>query len=431
MRAVLHGKKLLLLDRIAKSLEWPDKHLHRDLCAGFKLSGVPDPTGVFEADHKPALASEEQFWDAAEVLKGQLWSRVRDQPPQEYDDALSEITTGETCVPGGKGWLDGPFSFNQLQERFNGQWMPCRRFAVWQNKWRPIDDLSESGLNATFGCHEKIPLRALDEVVWVCTRIMQAAASRGDVTMPLSSGHTLRGRLHDYWNDKEKIRPVTTTFDLKSAYKQLPLSPAEQCKAIVTIRHPGQSEPTGYVCHTLPFGACGSVLHFNRVSALLRRVMLEMDILSSLYYDDYPVVSPAYLGKSTEASFTSVMRLLGFKIADDKDKPFSVRSETLGVIVDTSDANLERVFVSNKPSRSQAISQAIERILQERRAIPRELPSLFGRLQFAEAQILGRMGRLALHDLRNLERSPAAQVSLTTQHLEALLLLKDRVLRLH
>ena len=170
--------------------------------------------------------------------------------------------------------------------------MPCRRFAVWQNKWRPIDDLSESGLNATFGCHEKIPLRALDEV-----------------TMPLSSGHTLRGRLHDYWNDKEKIRPVTTTFDLKSAYKQLPLSPAEQCKAIVTIRHPGQSEPTGYVCHTLPFGACGSVLHFNRVSALLRRVMLEMDILSSLYYDDYPVVSPAYLGKSTEASFTSVMRL--------------------------------------------------------------------------------------------------------------------------
>ena len=257
---------------------------------------------------------------------------------------------------------------------------------------------------------------------------MQAAASRGDVTLPLSSGHTLRGKLHDYWSDKEKIRPVTTTFDLKSAYKQLPLSPTEQCKAIVTIKHPGQSEPTGYVCNTLPFGACGSVLHFNRVSALLRRVMLEMDILSSLYYDDYPVVSPAYLGKNTEASFTSVMRLLGFRIADDKDKPFSVRSETLGVIVDTSDANLERVLVSNKPSRAQSISQAIEQILQERRAVPRELPSLFGRLQFAEAQILGRMGRLALHDLRNLERSPAAQVNLTSQHLEALMLLKERVL---
>lgn len=176
--------------------------------------------------------------------------------------------------------------------------MPCRRFAVWQNKWRPIDDLSESGLNATFGCHEKIPLRALDEVVWVCTCIMQAAASRGDVTLPLSSGHTLRGKLHYFWNDKEKIRPVTTNFDLKSAYKQLPLSPAEQCKAIVTIKPPGQSEPTGYVCNTLPFGACGSVLHFNRVSALLGCVMLEMDNLSSLHYDDFRLCHRRILAKT-------------------------------------------------------------------------------------------------------------------------------------
>ncbi|CAE7239501.1 GIP [Symbiodinium sp. CCMP2592] len=383
VRKVLQGKKLLLLDKIAKSLDWPDKHLHRDLCAGFKLSGVPDPTGVFEPDHKPALSSEEQFWDAAEVLKHQLWARVREQPAQEYDAELAEITLGETGVSGGKGWLEGPLSFSELQERFEGQWMPCRRFAVWQNKWRPIDDLSESGLNATFGCHEKIPLRALDEVVWICTKIMQAASARGDVTLHLSSGETLKGKLHDHWTDKEKIRPVTTTFDLKSAYKQLPLAPEEQSKAIVTIRHPSQTEPSGYICNTLPFGACGSVLHFNRVSALLRRIMLEMEILTALYYDDYPVVTPSLLGNSTAAAFTSVM--------------------------------------------SQAIAAAIEEIITRGHVAPRELPSLFGRLQFAEAQVLGRMGRLAIHDLRSLERCSAARVNLTAQHLEALLLLKERV----
>ncbi|CAE7672319.1 SLC24A2 [Symbiodinium sp. CCMP2592] len=427
VRKVLQGKKLLLLDKIAKSLDWPDKHLHRDLCAGFKLSGVPDPTGVFEPDHKPALSSEEQFWDAAEVLKHQLWARVREQPAQEYDAELAEITLGETGVSGGKGWLEGPLSFSELQERFEGQWMPCRRFAVWQNKWRPIDDLSESGLNATFGCHEKIPLRALDEVVWICTKIMQAASARGDVTLHLSSGETLKGKLHDHWTDKEKIRPVTTTFDLKSAYKQLPLAPEEQSKAIVTIRHPSQTEPSGYICNTLPFGACGSVLHFNRVSALLRRIMLEMEILTALYYDDYPVVTPSLLGNSTAAAFTSVMRLLGFRIADDKDKPFSTRSETLGVVIDTSAEDMSGVSVCNKPSRSQAIAAAIEEIITRGHVAPRELPSLFGRLQFAEAQILGRMGRLAIHDLRSLERCSAARVNLTAQHLEALLLLKERV----
>ncbi|CAE7579831.1 SLC24A2 [Symbiodinium sp. CCMP2592] len=427
VRKVLQGKKLLLLDKIARSLDWPDKHLHRDLCAGFKLSGVPDPTGVFEPDHKPALSSEEQFWDAAEVLKHQLWARVREQPAQEYDAELAEITLGETDVSGGKGWLEGPLSFSELQDRFKGQWMPCRRFAVWQNKWRPIDDLSESGLNATFGCHEKIPLRALDEVVWICTKIMQAASARGDVTLQLSSGESLKGKLHEHWADKEKIRPVTTTFDLKSAYKQLPLAPEEQSKAIVTIRHPSQTEPSGYICHTLPFGACGSVLHFNRVSALLRRIMLEMEILTALYYDDYPVVSPCLLGNSTAAAFTSVMRLLGFRIADDKDKPFSTRSETLGVVIDTSAEDMSGVYVCNKPSRSQAIAVAIEEIITRGHVAPRELPSLFGRLQFAEAQILGRMGRLAIHDLRSLERSSAARVNLTAQHLEALLLLKERV----
>ena len=219
------------------------------------------------------------------ILKGQLWSRVRDQPPREGDDALSMIKTGKTSVPGCKGWLEVPFSFDQLQELVNGQWMPCRRFAVWQSKWRPMDNLSVSSLNATFGCREKIPLSALalDEAVWIRTRIIHAGSSCGDVHPPMSSKHTLRSKLHDYWSDKERIRPVTTTFDLKSTFKRLPLSPAEQCNAIVTIKPTGHSEPTGSVCHTLPFGACGSVLRFNRVYALLRWVMLEVDDLSSLY----------------------------------------------------------------------------------------------------------------------------------------------------
>ena len=427
VQKVLKGKRLLLLNRIAESLEWPDRNLHRDLCKGFDLSGVLEPTGVFEPDHKPPCASIEQFWDAADVLKGQLWDRVKSQRPQDYDEAVSEITNGETDAPGGKGWLEGPFSWSELESRFNGQWMPCRRFAVWQGKWRAIDDLSESGLNSTFGCHEKIPLRALDEIIWICTRIMQAAAARGEVTFTLSSGQVLRGKLHSFWHDREKIRPVSTTFDLKSAYKQFPLSPSEQCKAVIIVKHPGQSEPVGYVCRTLPFGARGSVLHFNRVSTLLQRILHEVNVLTSLYYDDYPVVTPAFLSANTASIFGSVMRLLGFKIADDKDKPFSSQSETLGVVVDTSDDELRCVRVSNKKSRSDGIATAIDEVMTKGSASPKELPSLFGRLQFAEAQILGRMGRLALHDLRELERSSAAQVPLKAKHLEALQLLKDRV----
>ena len=58
---------------------------------------------------------------------------------------------------------------------------------------------------------------------------------------------------------------------------------------------------------------------------------------------------------------------------------------------------------------------------------PRELPSMLERLQFAKAQVLGRLGRLAFHDLRELERSKCANVSLAKRHLEALTLLKKRM----
>ena len=81
----------------------------------------------------------------------------------------------------------------------------------------------------------------------------------------------------------------------------LPLSPAELCKAIVTIKHPGQPEPAGYVC-TL----CRSGLA-SRFCALpgFRPCLGE----SCLVGHDAGVSWQEHGGV-----FTSVMRLLGFKM---------------------------------------------------------------------------------------------------------------------
>ena len=160
--SVLKGKRLLLLERIANSSGWPDKTIHHDLRQGFKLSGEVPPTGIFEPDVKPPVSSVAEFWDAAEILKTQLWSKIATSGELDFSHPLWEITLEEADPSKGKSWLKGPYSYEQLERMYEGKWMPCRRFAVWQNKWRPIDDLSESGLNSTFGCHEKVPLRDLD-----------------------------------------------------------------------------------------------------------------------------------------------------------------------------------------------------------------------------------------------------------------------------
>ena len=57
---VLKGKRLLLVERIASSLSWPDTAIHRDLTQGFKLSGD------FEPDVKPSVSSVAEFWDCGQ-----------------------------------------------------------------------------------------------------------------------------------------------------------------------------------------------------------------------------------------------------------------------------------------------------------------------------------------------------------------------------
>ena len=74
--------------------------------------------------------------------------------------------------------------------------------------------------------------------------------------------------------------------------------------------------------------------------------------------------------------------LLGFDLSE-KEKPFGVITETLGVVLDTSDAKMEIIKVSNKPDRSEALASTLSCIVAERKVVVRDMPSTLGRLQLA------------------------------------------------
>ena len=59
--AVLRGKHLALLQKIAEDLCWPDVDVHKEIQEGFKLVGVQKPTGIFGADVKPRSLSEDEL----------------------------------------------------------------------------------------------------------------------------------------------------------------------------------------------------------------------------------------------------------------------------------------------------------------------------------------------------------------------------------
>ena len=356
VRGVVGNKRIKLLQRIAESLSWPDCSLFDEMASGFKLTGYMQNTRVFSPDVKPATVSEEDFWLGAQHMRHALWDKVERQPEQEYSQELWDLTMEEASI--NKKWLEGPLDKASLDSMFQGNWSPCRRFAVRQGKHRPIDDFSECRVNACFGCFEKVTLKALDELVWTCALVFRVASAKAGVRLELCSGEVLQGPLHKVWHDPARVRPLTKTYDLRSAYKQLAIHPAERRKAVLLLKSPASQRVSGFVCNTLPFGGSASVMHFNRVGLLLQRVLWEFLVVASCYYDDYPSLTPSFLASNTDSTTHAVAKLLGFSLSE-KEGPFSTATETLGVVVDTSAPGMDAVKVSNKPDRAKSLATAV------------------------------------------------------------------------
>ena len=72
--------------------------------------------------------------------------------------------------------------------------------------------------------------------------------------MRLSNGARLVGKLQEDW-----VRPPPNfkaiSFDLKSPYKQLPVSPCDVNKAVVSVMCPETRQPCCFLMRALPFGA--------------------------------------------------------------------------------------------------------------------------------------------------------------------------------
>ena len=376
MQTVMEGKKLLLLERIANSLNWPDEKIHEHLRQGFRLVGHPEVSGIFAKTTVPASMTEDELNSKMPTMRCALWERIRCSADQEHESTIWDITMEECHT---KGWLDGPYNWAELGNKFGHQWLPCKRFGVWQrNKWRPIDDFSDNGVNSCYSVVEKIDLRALDETVWVCAAFLRSTLATGAVDFELSDGTKIRGKVRTFWRRKTGAADVKIkTVDLASAYKQLGLSEIDRSKAVVSLRKPGTREVYGFVCNTLPFGATSSVICFNRFARLTQRILVALNVVSLNYFDDYPVVELSALSQNTERTVAAALDMLGIWRARDKDLPFSGSAELLGVCLDASDPDGKEVKVWNKKDRTLKMVEALDDILLSGRVRPRELPSVF------------------------------------------------------
>lgn len=399
VKSVMKHKRILLMRQIAEDMAWRDQTVFEEMTTGFRIVGAATTSNLFPMGLTAASISEAELMSDARFLKPALLGKVRSDGETEHGAELRRQTYEEAAE---KGWLDGPYSAEALNQRFDNNWLPVRRFPLMQKgKLRLIDDFKENRLNQTYSSTERATLYAMDHLLWASLALMRLYSSGGEFVFELDDGHTLRGFVHKDWIDQEVLLH-TTAVDLKAAYKQLPLHTQDYNKAVVALWNGEERCVECYVSKTLPFGASASVHHFLRVSAFLQAAGTELGVLWTNYFDDFPVVSHRLHTASTMSSIQGMLKLFGFAYAEDKLKPFDTSAEMLGVVMDLAMSRSKQIRVHNKPSRTQELTEAIDTILTSKTIIPAELPSVLGRLQYADSNVWGRAGKIAMAELREL-----------------------------
>ncbi|CAE7480035.1 unnamed protein product, partial [Symbiodinium sp. CCMP2456] len=163
VRQVMGSKKLLLFRQMLIDAGVPDENLFNDMVNGFRLTGTLEPSGLFPPKFKPAVIS------VAELKRSAAWSKHLIEGAcrkASRDPDVARAVWKESLEQVGKGWLSGPFTWDQMDEKYGGAWVASKRFGVTQgDKVRAVDDLSQFQVNASVTETEKIQLEGLDDIV--------------------------------------------------------------------------------------------------------------------------------------------------------------------------------------------------------------------------------------------------------------------------
>ena len=421
--SVMKGKNILLMRQVAEEIQWPDMGLFDEMSHGFRITGNFSSCGVFKPQVNVPDMSVEQLDMNAKFLRPAILGRMKLTAADDLQEELMQVTLAEKD----KGWLDGPFSVEQITDMFGKDWLPVRRFGVRQkNKTRPIDDFRENTLNRTFGSVEKPELRTMDHVLWALVILAQYFSFHERMSFQLNDGTRLEGDVHPDW---KKLKPAFKCLcvDLQSAYKQLAVSPDEQRRAVVTLWDKQANRPVCYVSKVLPFGASASVHNFLRVGTYLHAAGLHVGLCWASYFDDFALLTHECHEKSSLNTALGLFEIFGFQYSRDKLKPFSELTELLGVEIDTRHVSEGYIKVHNKQSRIEETVNFLEGMLKDKIFVANEMPSKLGKLQFAETQLWGRSGRLALADIRSAVSSGLDKVPIDERSCAAIELLRTKL----
>ena len=419
VRRVLGTKRVRLLRKILLDLGFPGAELLSSFIAsGFPVIGDFPATGVFPAAPRPASCTVQDLWRDARATRQDAISSLAPSGDPELDTEVTRITEEEAAP--GRGWLEGPFSQEELSVLLGPCWSVSPRFGLRQGeRIRAIDDYSRFGQNSSTFLPERLDPGGIDHIAGVIRTWLRAIANEGWVRIVLSSGQVLEAPIHPEWAVADLHDMYGRVVDLANAYRQLPCRPADAAQTVIGSWNARLGRPELYIQRALPFGASAAVMAFNWVARAIRWILVRgLRLMASNYFDDFTFVESRRLATQTEDLILDLMSLLGFDIKDGKH--FASTFDVLGVTFDLTRISEGLLVIDNKASRKHAISMSLLAVRGLSHWRPSEAKSLRGRCVHAAAATFGRCAMVPLRALTQFAEAPGAPLPVSDELISAL-----------
>ena len=242
-----------------------------------------------------------------------------------------------------------------------------------------IDDFSVSGINDTASSHNKVDLHMVDTFAAVIREFFKRCAAE----------------------DKASSL-VAKTYDLKSAYRQVPIRQDHLCFSYFCIYNVESDKAEVYQLLTLPFGATHSVYSFLRLARMLYTICTrQLFLLTTNFYDDYILASLPNSVESAKNSMELVFLLTGWNFDRDGKKAtsFGTVCKALGVQFNLASSGERILAVCNTEQRIQDLTAMLRATIEAGELCKQDALVLRGKLGFADSFLHGRLGLLVLKQL--------------------------------
>ena len=377
------GKRLLLTEEILQSLNYNDLAALKVLREWSTLAGDIEETKVFRSQFQPGSTTLDSLVKGAKQKNEMILAMTRSSGDAATDKQMLQETEEEIA----RGWASGPFELNSLPEGS----LVSRRFALQQGeKVRMIDDYSISGINSSATAHNKIDLHMVDTFCAVVKRYFEQCAQHG-------SSSAILGK----------------TYDLKSAYRQVPICSSHLPFAFFSVWNWKIEKPEIYQLRTLPFGAVHSVYNFLRLARMIYFMATKgLFLLTTNFYDDFILATRPSLEESAKNAMELVFLLTGWEYAKEgkKKTDFGQICKALGVEFNFSKSESGIAHVYNTASRVAELQSMLQQVAKRKTLRKQEALTFRGKLGFADSFVHGRLGAVVLKQLTEHAYSPHVQV---------------------